>query len=395
MTALLARPQRHDAAVRRGEREEHRVARPQVGAGARRRLHDGAARLRLAVQRAAEEHDARKRPLEDIDVVGLRRTLLQQLDILRTRRRRDRRALRQRLARHAAQHALRRLDDGRPARLRRRADRPLEEVGGADELRREPVARRLVDLARRPVLNQPAAVHHRHLIRERQRLQLVVRHEQRRDAEAGGELLQLVPHLLPQFRVQVAERLVEQQRFRLVDERAGEREALLLPAAQLRRGALLQAVQVHERERAQDAVAHFRAGELTRALLQRKRHVVEHVHMRPNGVGLKHHPHRAAMRRNPSAVAPRHQRRALQRDLAVVRALQPSDAPQRRGLAASRRPQQREERPRLDLERDVLYRMDFALIGLEPLGEVAYLKRRRHKTSRPATAGLAAAPRSA
>ena len=42
----------------------------------------------------------------------------------------------------------------------------------------------------------------------------------------------LEPHLLAQIGVEVRQRLVEQQRLRLDDERAGERGALLLAARQ-------------------------------------------------------------------------------------------------------------------------------------------------------------------
>ena len=45
--------------------------------------------------------------------------------------------------------------------------------------------------------------------------------------------LQLLLHLLAQLEVERAERLVEQQHLRLVDERAGERHALALAAGEL------------------------------------------------------------------------------------------------------------------------------------------------------------------
>ena len=49
--------------------------------------------------------------------------------------------------------------------------------------------------------------------------------------------LQLELHLLAQLQVERAERLVEQQHLRPVDERAGERDPLLLAAGELARAA--------------------------------------------------------------------------------------------------------------------------------------------------------------
>ena len=60
--------------------------------------------------------------------------------------------------------------------------------------------------------------------------------------------LQLELHLLAQLEVERAERLVEQEHARLVDERARERDALLLAAGELRRLALLEARELDELE---------------------------------------------------------------------------------------------------------------------------------------------------
>ena len=49
---------------------------------------------------------------------------------------------------------------------------------------------------------------------------------------------QVLPEVAPALRVDGARRLVEQEKFRLVQRRRGEREALALPARQ-RAGALL------------------------------------------------------------------------------------------------------------------------------------------------------------
>ena len=61
------------------------------------------------------------------------------------------------------------------------------------------------------------------------------------DADLLLDALELELQLPAQAQVERAERLVEQQRPRPVDERAGERDALLLAAGELRRLALLEA----------------------------------------------------------------------------------------------------------------------------------------------------------
>ena len=62
---------------------------------------------------------------------------------------------------------------------------------------------------------------------------LVVGDEDERDPDLVLDRLQLDLHLLAQLQVEGAERLVEQQHLRTVDERAGQRDALALTAGEL------------------------------------------------------------------------------------------------------------------------------------------------------------------
>jgi hypothetical protein len=55
------------------------------------------------------------------------------------------------------------------------------------------------------------------------------------DADLALDALELDLHLLAQLEVQRAERLVEQQHLRAVDDRPGQRDALALAAGELRR----------------------------------------------------------------------------------------------------------------------------------------------------------------
>ena len=106
-----------------------------------------------------------------------------------------------------------------------------------------------VELARRGDLLDQAAVHDGDAVAHRERLFLVVRDVHERRARARLDLLELELHLLAQLEVERAQRLVEQQRRGFVDERAREGDALLLAARELRRLALLHALEAHRAQR--------------------------------------------------------------------------------------------------------------------------------------------------
>ncbi len=91
-----------------------------------------------------------------------------------------------------------------------------------------------------------AVVHDRDAIRHRQRLTLVVRHVDERDADLALDALEFDLHGLAQLEVQRAERLAEQQRPRAVDQRAGHRDPLLLATRQFPRPAPLPTGEVHD-----------------------------------------------------------------------------------------------------------------------------------------------------
>ena len=78
---------------------------------------------------------------------------------------------------------------------------------------------------------------------------------------AALDLLQLELHLLAQLEVERAERLVEQQRGRAVDERAGERDPLLLAAGELAGTPALEPFEAHGAEHLADAAADLAAVE--------------------------------------------------------------------------------------------------------------------------------------
>ena len=109
--------------------------------------------------------------------------------------------------------------------------RPHIEPEEAGDERR---ARAAKDLARRADGLDAAAVHHHYRFGKRERLSLVVGHIDGGEAETVLQHLELQPHLVAQLRIEIGQRLVEQDKPWLVHQRASERNALLLSAAQFR-----------------------------------------------------------------------------------------------------------------------------------------------------------------
>ena len=154
---------------------------------------------------------------------------------------------------------------GRAGRRRRRCRRPscptvtrplvhvaAQHVGAAHERGDEGARGAIVDVVGRAGLRDAALVHDDDVVGDLHGLLLIVRHEQRRDVapvvEAAQPLAQLDAHL----GVERAERLVEQQQLGLDREGAREGDALALAARELRRVALAEAVELHEREQLVD-----------------------------------------------------------------------------------------------------------------------------------------------
>ena len=110
----------------------------------------------------------------------------------------------------------------------------------ADEARREDRRRPRVEVGGRRVLLDPAAAQQHDLVGHAHRLGLVVGDVDHRHAELLLQRADLAPHLLAQLRIEVRQRLVHQADRRLGDDRAAERDALLLAARELRGLALEQ-----------------------------------------------------------------------------------------------------------------------------------------------------------
>ena len=204
----------------------------------------------------------------------------------------------------------------------------------------------LVDLAGLAELLDHALIHHRDAVAHRQRLVLVVRDVDERGLQLELDALELELHLLAQLHVEGPERLVEQQRCRLVHERTSERDTLLLPSRELTGPALLQSPEPDDLEHLRDD----RRPVALRHLLQFQPvlDVALDVHVREQRVVLEAHVHLALVRRHPDDVDP------AQKDRALVGFLESGDHAHRRRLAAPRRAEQRDELALGDVERDAV-----------------------------------------
>ena len=232
--------------------------------------------------------------------------------------------------------------------------------------------RMLVDLARAPDLLHLAVVHDGDPVGHRQRLFLVVRHVDERRPELVLDALELELHVLAQLHVERAERLVEEQRGRPVDERARQRDALLLAAGELPRPPALQALEPDDVEELEHPLAALAARHPLQ--LQPERDVVVDRHVREERVLLEDHVDRPAVRRDGGDVLP------LQDDATLVGHLEAGDHPERRRLPAAARAEQREELSVSDRDVDVAHRLGSAEPLADPFegdGDVAVFARHR------------------
>ncbi len=96
--------------------------------------------------------------------------------------------------------------------------------------RRRTATGALVDVGGRLDLDDLAVIENGDAIGHRKRLALIVGDKDEGDAELFLQRLQLLLHLLSEFEIERAERLVEEQHLGTVHQRTGERHALALTA---------------------------------------------------------------------------------------------------------------------------------------------------------------------
>src|SRR6185503_11910026 len=182
------------------------------------------------------------------------------------------------------------------------------------------------------------------------------------DVDHGGlELLveasQLGAHRDAQGGVEVGQRFVEQEDLGAAGDRAADRDALALAARELLGQALEQVLDLEHARGVADAL--LGVGLVGLGELEAERHVVVHVHVGVERVGLEHHRDAAPRRLDLGHAL------AVDVELALGDALEAGDHAQQGRLAAARRADEHAELAGLDLEVDTLEDLGLA----EPLGD--------------------------
>jgi hypothetical protein len=123
--------------------------------------------------------------------------------------------------------------------------------------------------------------------------------------------------------------------------------------------------------------------------LQRKGDVLEHGHVGPDRIGLKHHADAAIARRHEYVGGRVEHGGVADHDAAAVRALQSGDAAQRRRLSAARRSEQREQLAAFHPQADAVDRLHVGASGGKNLGQVLDCQ---HVVAQATGAGRVASP---
>jgi hypothetical protein len=227
----------------------------------------------------------------------------------------------------------------------------------ADEARDEQVDRVLVQLARRRDLLKQAFAHHGHPVAERHRLDLVVGHVDRGDAQRLLQPGNLRAHLAAQLRVQVGQGLVEEEGLSLADDGTAHGHPLALATGEVGRLALQVLVQLEQIRRLADAFVDLTVRNLGET--KRERDVLVDREVGVKRVVLEHHrkvpvPWRLVV---DAFVADQH--------VAGGDVLEPDDHAQQRGLTAAGWADQDHELAVGDVEADVVDRGESVTVLLD------------------------------
>ena len=204
-------------------------------------------------------------------------------------------------------------------------------------------------------LRDLALEHHRDAVRHHQRFFLVMRHQHEGNADLPLQLDQLDLHLLAHLLVERAQRFIEQQHLGLQDQRARQRHPLPLAARKRMGGAAPIALQADHLQRFLDPARLFGGRAGSRGAARSRRSVPPSDAERSRSSGTPCWSGAGWRARAPCACP------------SIITApdemlLEARDGAQKRGLAAARRPQQREELARLDGRGDAAQRVIIAII---------------------------------
>src|SRR5690606_25158815 len=173
------------------------------------------------------------------------------------------------------------------------------------------------------------------------------------DAQLTLQFLQLALHLLAQLEIQRAERLVEQQYPWAIDQGAGQRHALPLPAGQLHRLARAVAAEGDLIQRLFSALVSLGARDALD--LEAIGNIVQHAHVRKQRVVLEYRVDVALIGRQAGGFLP------LDANGAGAGLFETGDQAQAGGLAGTGGTQQGEELTILNGYRHLIHRLDLAV----------------------------------
>ena len=177
-----------------------------------------------------------------------------------------------------------------------------------------------------------------------------------RHPHAFVDVPDLVLHLLAELAVERTERLVHEHDLRLEDQCSRNCHALLLPPRKLVRPPVPEAAKLHHVEHPGDAPLDLRLARL--AHLQGVGDVLEHRHVREQGVVLEHHADVALVRRQVVDGAP------FENDVAVGGGFESGEHHQAGGLARPGRTQHGQEFTAVDVEVEFLDDEGFPVVAL-------------------------------
>ena len=197
----------------------------------------------------------------------------------------------------------------------------------SDKLCHKRCVRCLVDLHRRAHLLDASVVRDNDLIRDLDRLILIMRDKNACDAKLCHHLLEPRPKFRPDFRIDRRKRLIEKQYLRIRCKCAGKSHSLPLSSGQLIRIAFLKSRQSCKFQQFGHAFFYFFLWDFCK--FQAKCDIVKHGHVTEQRVTLEHKPDSAFRRRNIIDTL------TVNVNVSGVRILQPGDHAKKRCLAAA------------------------------------------------------------
>src|SRR3954471_9698246 len=227
-------------------------------------------------------------------------------------------------------------------------DSGVAEVAGTEEV--GPAAQ----LGRRPFEHEPSVAEHVRAVGDLERERHVLLDEQHRGAELGGDAAQDGKQPLDDHWREPEAHLVDQQHARRADQRAPDREHLLLAARQHAGLAVKALAQLRQQ------VQQLRVPRI--ALRRREREVLAHRHAEEQRPALGHE--RDAAARKPMG-GDAGEVLAVQGDAPLDARQQAGDRGQRRRLARAVWPEQRDDLAGRDPEREVAHDRDAVVAGTQ------------------------------